>query len=107
SPRPRLCLMVTLAATIALWTAATSTQSPRFYPDDPIAREPESQDAKSATVSNIENNYEMVVNLFVTPGYKPSGTRGQNINTIDEVPDSRWFTNRIRTTPVTTEQIAR
>ena len=39
---------MTLAATLALWTGAASTQSPRFYPDDPIAREPESQDAKKA-----------------------------------------------------------
>ena len=37
-------------------------------------------------------------NLFVTSGYKPSGTRAKNINTIDEVPDSSWFTNRIGTT---------
>ena len=49
----------------------------------------------------------MVYNLFVTSGYKPSGTRAQNINTIDEVPDSSWFTNRIGTTPITAEQIAR
>ena len=42
--------------------------------------------------------YEMTYNLFVTPGYKPSGLRAKNINTIDEVPDSSWFTNRIGTT---------
>ena len=51
--------------------------------------------------------YEMAYNLFVTAGYKPSGTRAQNINTIDEVPDSSWFTNRIGTTPVTVEELAR
>ena len=28
--------------------SGASTQGPRFYPDDPIAREPESQDASKA-----------------------------------------------------------
>ena len=49
----------------------------------------------------------MTHNLFVTAGYKPSGTRAKNINTIDEVPDSSWFTNRIGTTPITADEIAR
>ena len=56
---------------------------------------------------DIGSLYEMTYNLFVTAGYKPSGTRAQNINTIDEVPDSNWFTNRIGTTPVTVDEIAR
>ena len=41
--------------------------------------------------------YEMFYNLFVTAGYTPTGSRAKNINTIDEVPDSSWFTNRIGT----------
>ena len=63
--------------------------------DDPIAREPESQNASGAQAYEIQSLYEMTHNLFVTAGYKPSGTRAQNVNTIDEVPDSSWFTNRI------------
>ena len=72
-------------------------RAPRFYQDDPIAREPESQDASKAEPSEISRMYEMTYNLFVTAGYKPSGLRAKNINTIDEVPDSSWFTNRIGT----------
>jgi hypothetical protein len=96
-----------IAVTVLALAGSVSTQSPRFYPDDPIAREPESQDAGAAQPNEIETNYEMVVNLFVTSGYKASGRRAQNINTIDEVPDSNWFTNRIGTTPITTDQITR
>jgi hypothetical protein len=51
--------------------------------------------------------YELVYNLFVTAGYKATGLRAQNINTIDEVPDSSWFTNRIGTRAVTTEELVR
>jgi hypothetical protein len=51
--------------------------------------------------------YELMYNLFVTSGYKPSGLRAKNINTIDEVPDSSWFTNRIGTRTITTDEIVR
>jgi hypothetical protein len=81
------------------------TAAPRFYPDDPISREPESQDASKAQVYEIEQMYEMVVNLFVTPDYKPSGARAENINTVDEVPDSSWFTNRVGSKPISIEAL--
>ena len=74
---------------------SVSATSPHFYRDDPISREPESQDASGAAVSNMGDLYEMVNNLLAKPGYKPSGRRAQNLNTVDEVPDSGWFTNRV------------
>ncbi len=80
---------------LSLFSGSASTQSPRFYPDDPIAREPESQDASKAAPHDPSQMYELVYNLFVTSKYKPSGLRAKNINTIDEVPDSSWFTNRV------------
>src|ERR1700752_1387119 len=91
----------------AIFGALASSASPHFYPDDPIAREPESQDASRAQPYFRGSLFEMTTNLFVTADYKPSGRRAQNINTIDEVPDSNWFTNRIGTTPVTGEEIVR
>ena len=82
-------LLVLPAITIAFMIpASVSTTSPRFYGDDPLPREPESQNAKAAEVSEIGNLFQMVNNLFVNPGYIPSGRRAQNINTIDELPDS-------------------
>ena len=103
--RGRLPILV--AAAFGLLASTVSTKGPHFYPDDPIAREPESQDASKAQEYEIGSLFEMTHNLFVTAGYKPSGLRAKNINTIDEVPDSSWFTNRIGTTTITTEQIAR
>src|SRR5262245_11057179 len=91
--RVRVVLATALAVTASLLVTSSQTASPRFYPDDPIAREPESQDAAKAKVYEIEQMYEMLANLFVTPDHKPSGARAENINTIDEVPDSSWFTN--------------
>jgi len=96
-----------LAAAAGTFAATASTTGPRFYQDDPIAREPESQDASKAQAYEIEQMYEMVYNLFIAPGYKPSGTRAQNLNTIDEVPDSSWFTNRIGAKTITADELVR
>jgi hypothetical protein len=100
---------IAIAAAIAVTLSLTAgaQKAPHFYPDDPIAREPETQDASKAQPYQITSMYEMLYNLFVTADYKPSGTRARNINTIDEVPDSRWFTNRIGTTPVTIDELTR
>jgi hypothetical protein len=102
-----LRLLMLLVVGLGLLASVVSTKGLHFYPDDPIAREPESQDASKAQSYSIGSLYEMTANLFVTSRYKPSGTRAQNINTIDEVPDSNWFTNRIGTRQVAVEDLVR
>jgi hypothetical protein len=105
--RPGVRPLVLIAAALGLLATGVSTQAPRFYDDDPLSREPESQDASKAQPYSIQQLYEQMYDLFVVSGEKPSGKRAQNINTIDEVPDSSWFTNRIGTTTVTPDQLAR
>jgi hypothetical protein len=100
-------LLPVFTALICVLGSSVTTTSPHFYRDDPISREPESQDASRAGPSEIVDLYEMTYNLFVQPGYKPSGLRAQNLNTIDEVPDSSWFTNRIGARTVTIEEVIR
>jgi hypothetical protein len=104
--RPTLAsLAFILGAT--LMTTTVATQRPHFYPDDPIAREPESQDASKAQPYDQPDIYEIFYNLFITSRYEPSGLRAKNVNTIDEVPDSSWFTNRIGTSTLTPEDVTR
>src|SRR5262249_25879942 len=100
-------LTAACAAAFAALGNVVSTAGPRFYPDDPAVREPESQDASRAARADMEDLYEMFINLMETPGYKPSGLRAKDLNTIDEVPDSSWFTNRIGTRTVTTDEVTR
>src|SRR5262245_5135540 len=91
-------MLMATALCVAGVTVTVSTETPRFYPDDPIAREPESQSASGATPYSIQSMYEMTYNLFVTAGHKPSGARAAragDLNSIDEVPDSSWFINRL------------
>jgi hypothetical protein len=103
----RAAFVVLAAGAVGYLGAGATMQGPRFYPDDPIAREPESQDASKAAPYDASEIYDLTYNLFVNSKHVPSGLRAQNINTIDEVPDSSWFTNRIGTTPVTAEEITR
>jgi hypothetical protein len=105
--KQHLAAALMLTAAFAAGGRVVSTSTPRFYPDDPMAREPESQDASRAARSDMGDLYEMANNLFVNPGYQPSGRRSQNLNTIDEVADSSWFTNRIGARPLTIDEVAR
>jgi hypothetical protein len=97
------------AVTLLLVAGAisASTASRKFYPDDPIAREPESQDASGAQPWDIDLFYDLGYNLFVTGRRPVSDVRARNINTVDEVPDSGWFTNRIGTRVMTEAEIVR
>ncbi len=96
------------AACLAVLVTALSAQSgPKFYDDDPVSRVPERGDASKAAEHDISLFYSLTYNLFVT-GRKPLGARrARNLNTIDEVPDSGWFTNRIGSRPITVEELMR
>ena len=100
---------VTLAAGSLLVgvLAVAHTAEQKFLADDPLAREPETQDASGAQEWEIHLFYDLTYNLFVTPGRIPAGIRAGNVNTVDEVPDSSWFTNRIGTRPLTADEVVR
>ena len=75
----------------------------KFFHDDPILREPETQDASNVSPWPIDLFYDLLLNQFTRPGLPP-GSRARNVNTIDEVPDSSWFTNRILARPLSIQE---
>jgi hypothetical protein len=78
----------------------------KFYADDPLLREPETQDASKVQEWEIPLTFDLMQNLFNKPG-DPAQTRAGNVNTIDEVPDSNWFTNRILSRPLSLDEVTR
>ena len=90
-----------------LITVTSSGNGRKFYDDDPLQREPETQDASAAQEQDIDLFYDLAENLFGRPGDPASDVRARNINSIDEVPDSSWFTNRILAHPLSVEEVAR
>jgi hypothetical protein len=87
--------------------ASPAANGVRFYDDDPIARDPERQDASGAKPYDTELFFEYAYNLFVNSRHQPSNTHAGNVNTIDEVPDSSWFTNRVGAKAISTADLAR
>jgi hypothetical protein len=95
-----------LLGLVFAWTVIGRAQSPRFFPDDPISVEPETQDASGVADYELDLFIDLALNLFARPG-DDADVRALNVNTIDEVPDSNWFTNRILARPLTPEQVGR
>jgi hypothetical protein len=107
--RSRSIFSIVAAAALLLFVHVTpgAQSRPKFYSDDPLTREPETQDASKVQEWEIGLIADLTLNLFAKPGDLTVGVRAQNINTIDEVPDSSWFTNRIYSRPVTIDEINR
>lgn len=88
-----------LAAAIAFSTIVASGQqrtAPRFRPDDPLMVDND----RAIDVGKLEeldesDIYDFVASTFLSPGGEED-IPALNINTIGEVPDSSWFTNRYR-----------
>jgi RimJ/RimL family protein N-acetyltransferase len=95
-----------LATIAALTIAARGAQAPKFYDDDPLWHEPV---RSIPDVTRYEPNllYDSVENMFTKPGDPDFDKRAGNVNTVDEVMDGPWFTNRAGTRPLTVEEVAR
>ena len=106
--RAAVLLAVTLPMAAAVVPPSDlGAQRPRFLSDDPLMREPETQDASKVQQWEIPLTPDLLQNLFKKPGDLTPNVRAQNINTLDEVPDSSWFTNRIYAKPLSTDEITR
>ena len=106
----RSSFVVALALLTAASVAPTSdlgAQRPRFFSDDPLPRDPETQDASNVEEWEIGLTPDLLQNLFAKPGDPASDVRAQNVNTADEVPDSNWFTNRVYAKPLSTDDVTR
>jgi hypothetical protein len=99
----RALLVPALAAAVTVAASAP----PRFFPDDPIwIDDDKALDASKTGLVEDSNGYDFVVNTFAGPG-EERDVRAMNVNTIDEVPDSSWFTNRIGRRQMSIDEIVR
>ncbi len=97
-----------LVVALIAWACLTSPavgQRAKFLKDDPLQREPESQDASKVQEWEIGLTPDLLLNLFGKPGDPNLNQRAQNVNTADEVPDSSWFTNRIYARSISANEI--
>ena len=96
------------ATAVALSSVVATGQRPKFYSDDPLARVVDTQDASNVQPKDVNLIYDEMRNLLGNPGDPTMNRRAMNINTIDEVSDSTWFTNRIiGGSPMTVDAVAK
>jgi hypothetical protein len=92
---------------VAVWATPERAATPKFFPDDPIQIDNDtSLDASKAMTIEDSNYYDFASNTFLTPG-ETNDSPAVNVNTIDEVPDSSWFTNRIGRAPIPMDAFVR
>jgi hypothetical protein len=97
--------IIWIVAITTVAAAAAGTNGRKFYPDDPITRIEDSQDASPVQEREIDLAYDTLENLYSWPGDHTPNVRAQNVNTIDEVPDSNWFTNRLGARPFSIDEL--
>jgi hypothetical protein len=100
--------MFSRIAVVAFLVAASLTAAtPRFLPDDPIQVDDDrALDASKVMPIEGSNAYDFTEHTFFKPGDRRD-IRAVNVNTLDEVPDSTWFTNRIGRRAMSIEEIVR
>ncbi len=78
---------------MVLFAAPVGAQ--KFYPDDPLLVDDDKLDvpAKPAEIE-LSDMYDRFGHMFKDWGTSPIGSEARNANTLDEVSDSSWFTNR-------------
>jgi len=86
--------------------ALAATPGARFRPDDPLRADPDRLPIAKPEEVDLSNVYDVLENTF---RHRPKGRvpEAMNVNTLGEVPDSSWFTNRIGARAMTVEEIAR
>lgn len=101
----QLAACVTLA--IAALGVLAAGASPKFYADDPVWIERDTQDVSKIKPWPIDVIVDVTINLFSKLGDQTPNVRAKNVNTVDEVPDSSWFTNRLGRRAVTPDEVAK
>ncbi len=100
-----LAMLAGLGITALLFAGGAG--KPKFFQDDPLWQEVTSQDASGARFYEPELIYDLAENMFARPGDTDFNRRAQNVNSVDEVADGSWFTNRAGRRALTPEEVAR
>src|SRR5262245_60189018 len=86
-------------------TNSAHRSRPHFYPDDPMWRDDDMRNIPPVAEFDLSKSYEFLNETFG----ETVKSRGPalNVNTLGEVPDSSWFTNRLGQHEMTIAEIVR
>ena len=102
-----VCVVVAAAGVGAGAAGQAARAALRFFPDDPISRDDDTaMDASGIKELELSESYDFLINTFAAKSDREP-IPAVNVNTLDEVPDSSWFTNRIGVRDLPLAEIAR
>jgi hypothetical protein len=91
-----------------LGAGLVQAQPRKFYPDDPLLSDDDRLDVPEKPEElELSDMYDRFGHMFKDWGASSIGTEAQNVNTLDEVPDSSWFTNRLSARRMSIEELVR
>ncbi len=96
--------------TLLLLLAAPELGAVKFHADDPLQKEPAPMNAPNIKPRKVSDYYDFFQNTFAKPGHPKKGSKrlpAQGVNTLGEVLDSAWHTNRHGQTPMTIQDLVR
>jgi hypothetical protein len=82
----------------------------KFHEDDPLLKEPPARNVQQVLSRKLSDYYDLLLHLFGHPGERGSKARpipAQGVNTLGEVPDNSWYTNRHYLAPMSTQDLVR
>ena len=102
-------LMKKLPCILMLLLTGSMHGQQRFYPDDPLSEEPAPLQLEAGEYRKLNDYYDMFTHTLGEPGQRQSETgppiRAGSRNTLDEVPDGAWFTNRIGSSAMSVDEV--
>ncbi|MCZ6769384.1 MAG: hypothetical protein O7D93_09080 [Acidobacteria bacterium] len=104
--RLKLCFWIILA--IGSLSVFGFSQGNKFRSDDPLAADPDQLSIPQPDSVELSQTMDILENTFALRPQKdvPIAT-AENVNTLGEVPDSSWFTNRMSQRVMTIEELVR
>lgn len=91
----RLAARLGVAVAVLVCAVSGRGTAPKFFADDPIQVDDDrALDAGAAKPIEGSNGFDFAEHTFMGPGDRRD-VLAVNINTVGDVPDSSWFTNRI------------
>src|SRR5262245_23072180 len=84
----------------------------KFYADDPLWREPAPRPVSGISTRNVHHIYDFLASSYVTPRRegklrKHSPQPALDVNTLGEVPNNAWYTNRHYLRRMSVEELQR
>lgn len=88
------------------WLAGSLLAAQKFLPDDPLWQDPDQLPIPRPQRIELSQIADLLVSTFLR---RPEGEipPAENVNTLGEVPDSSWFTNRMSVRPLSLEELVR